>query len=118
MKFKHLLVIFLVLGLAVTAWAKNLSVQVQFSFDEEFEAGVSGYKLYYRQDGTDKKIYISTCLDVTARIFDSQLFDIPPGKVTDFYLSALNTDGTEDFSPVFPWRFTGSPLIKAIQKLR
>ena len=52
---------------------------------------------------------------VKTRVFDTPTFDLSPGKLIDFYLSAVSTDGGEAFSPAFPFKYTGKPFIISVR---
>ena len=62
--------------------------------------------------------FIMDVSDTATRIFDTPLFDLQPGKYIDFYLSALYTDGTENFSPAYAYKYTGKPVIFSIKSLK
>ena len=94
-----LIVLMMVFSANVT-FAKDAELQVEFSFDPAFEVDLSGYKLYYTPvPGSGTMTFIQNVGDTATRIFDTPVFDLQPGKNIDFYLSAVYSDGTENFSP-------------------
>ena len=114
---KKLLLVFLVLAFCTaTAWAKSLSLYTEFSFDTDFEPELTMFKLYHRDINTAEYILINEVTDVTARAFNTPVFDLPPGKTADFFLAAVYKDGTESLSPMFQWKFTGQPRINKLTR--
>ena len=113
---KFLLLIF-ILCVVTSAWAKSISTHVEFTYDKDFEEGITKFSLYYLDiTAPDGRQHVVDVLDVTLRAFDTPTFDLPPGKTSEFILVAVEKDGTEQASPVYPFKFTGKPTINRINK--
>ncbi len=103
-------------GCSCSAYAKDASLVVEFSFDKDFEVGITGYRLYYTKvPGSGVRVFITDIGSIEARVIDTPVFDLAPGKTTDFFLSAVSTDGSEAFSPAFPFKYTGKPFVISIR---
>lgn len=114
---KKYLVVLLILCVVASAWAKSVSVKVEFSYDPDFEQGLNKFSLYYLDETESTgRIHVGDLTDVTQRIFDTPVFDLPPGKTSDFILVAVHNDGEEFASVIYPWKFTGKPAITNIDK--
>ena len=111
-----LIAISLLLSGCSFAYAKDADLEIEFSFDPEFEVDIVGYKLYYiKVPGSVVRVFITDINNVQTRVFDTPTFDLAPGKLIDFYLSAVSTDGSESFSPPFPFKYTGKPFVISIR---
>jgi hypothetical protein len=97
-------------------YAKDANLEIEFSFDPEFEIDIVGYKLYYiKVPGSAVRVFITDINNVQTRVFDTPTFDLSPGKLIDFYMSAVSTDGGEAFSPAFPFKYTGKPFVISVR---
>lgn len=100
-----------------TAHAKDVSVQVEFGFEPDFEVGVTEFVFYY-QDKLDPMtlIEVTKHLDIGSRAFTTPIMDLPPGRITNFFISAVYDTGEVEMSEGFAWKFTGKPSIVKINK--
>jgi len=115
---KKWMIVFIVLVLAATAWAKDVRVTVAWEFDSEFESSMTMFKLYY-QDPADPAIiyHVTDVTDLSLRTLDTSVLNLPAGKTTNFLISAVYDDGTEEISEPLPWKFTGKPTVLSVNKL-
>ena len=111
--------IFCIVGIVDVSFSKDVNIQVDFGFDQEFEADVTEYILYYQYPlDSNTLVEITKITDVSARSFFPSTFDLPPGKTSNFYISATYDTGEMEYSDPYPWKFTGRPTIIDLKKIK
>ena len=114
---KKVFVVLMVLALATTAFAKSLTVSIDFSFDPDFEPELSMFKVYYQNEVNPSIIFhVMDIPDVSARSVNTPVFDLPPGRTSDFFVAAVYTSGEVEMSPPYAWKFTGRPTIIRVSR--
>lgn len=113
---KFVLIAVLVL-FATVAFAKDIALTVTFEYDVAFEEETESFNLYYQnQLNPDTFVLVADTTDVTMRVWVVPVFDLAPGKTSQFFVEAVYKDGTKEMSPPFAYKFTGKPVIKDIRK--
>ncbi len=117
---KRLLVaVIVVLMLCTIAYAKVVDLEMEFSMDAEFIPYVDSYKLYSEIPGSGNLVNVANFPKAAELIFQVTALDLPPGKITNFYISAVYGSGTtavEDMSLSKPFKYTGKPVWIRINK--
>ena len=105
-----LIVLFMAFG---TAYAKDIQLGVELEFDPDFNEDTTEFALFYQNEtNPNVLVEVTRISDSTVRQFDTPIFDLAPGKTSQFFLAAVYDDGTIDMSdPGFPYKFTGKPTI-------
>ncbi len=116
---KLLFILTLVLLLVGTAYAKIVDLEMEFSMDAEFLPYVDSYKLYSEIPGTGDLINVANFPKSDSLVFQVTALDLPPGKITNFYISAvygIDSEAVEDMSLSKPFKYTGKPIWIRINK--
>lgn len=114
----------LLIGLSVTclafyANAKDVTLEVEFSMDADAAVFVTEYQLLVERapgSGVIEKVATMPVIDTNVRIWETQVFDIPPGKSLNWYLYSLDADGDLGKSPPYPYKIIGKPIIINIRR--
>lgn len=114
---KRLFLIIMMVLFATVVFAKDIALTVTFEYDAAFEPETESFNLYYQnQLNPDTFVLVADTTDVTMRVWVVPIFDLAPGKTSQFFVEAVYKDGTKEMSPPFAYKFTGKPTIKDIRK--
>ena len=113
-----LIAMFCVFGVSGTTFAKDVQLQIEWTFDADFEADITEYIVYYEAEGfPGALVEIQRVGNATERVVDTPVIDLAPGKTSNLYVSAMYATGEEVISDPFPWKFTGKPFVIRVNKI-
>ncbi len=100
------------------ACAKNIGFNIEYSLDPDFEPYVTEYVLEYENSNLPgTMVEVMRFQPDGMMVFDTPVFDLAPGKTSDFYLTAVYDGGVTETSEPYPFKFTGKPtVIRMIRK--
>ncbi len=101
------------------AYAKDVDLDMEFSMDPLFLPYIDSYKLYSEVPGSGNLVNVETFPQTDVLVFQVTTLDLPPGQITNFYMSAVYGTGTsaiEDMSLVKQFKYTGKPVWIRINK--
>ncbi len=116
---KMLIAGMLVLFVCTVAYAKIVDLEIEFTMDAEFVPFIDAYKVYTEVPGSGNLEHTATLQKTADFIYQLTAMDLPPGKITNFYLGAVygtTETAVEDISIAFPYKFTGKPVVIRINK--
>ncbi len=97
------------------AYAKDAALEVEFSFDPDYP--VAEFRLLCETvPGSGEQVLVATTADIEVRAWEVMVIDIPPGRTLDWYISAVDQDGDETYSPAYQFKLTGKPTILRIKR--
>lgn len=101
------------------AYAKIVDLEMEFSMDPEFVPYIDSYKLYSEVPESGNLVLIDNLPNTTPFTFQVTALDLPPGQITNFYISAVygtDANALEDISLAKPFKYTGKPVWIRINK--
>ncbi len=114
---KLALILLLLVFIPVTGIAKEVKLQVDFTFESSIEVDIDKYILYFTYLSETKQI-IMDVTDLSSRTFDSIPLDLPVGKTINLYMSAIYKSGIESFSDPYPYKIIGKPTIINVRSIK
>jgi hypothetical protein len=99
--------------------AKPAELVVDFSYDVEYETGISGFRLYcITVPGSGHMDLMATTSDVSGREWQTPVLEVPPGKRLAWYIAAVDKDTGQEYpsSNAYMFKLTGQPTIIKIRR--